>query len=68
MAMYCVRGSGECTGCGECSPKPFLCDYMDMPIFEGDSYYDFDGEIVSEENLDGWLAQFVKTAEPEEGF
>ena len=66
MAFYCVNGSGECSGCGGCEPEPVLYDYQNAPIYNGEDYYDFDGEIVSENSLYDWLKQFVRTAEKEE--
>lgn len=63
MAYQCKLGHGECDGCGGCEPKPVMHDYNDVPIYEGDEYYDFDGEIVAEESLDDWLKEYRCTAE-----
>lgn len=63
MAYQCNKYGGECDGCGGCEAKPVMYDYNDVPIYEGEEYYDFDGEIVSDESLLDWAAQFLKTAE-----
>lgn len=41
----------------------FVClDDFGTEIYEGDTYYDFDGEIVFEDNLKLWLERFKKEA------
>lgn len=66
MAYQCVRGGGECDGCGGCAPKPVMVDYNGVPIYEGEEYYDFDGEIVAEESLMDYVGAFAHTAEARE--
>lgn len=58
MAMMCVNGARECNACMACcdgGDDPIMCDIWSDPIYEGDAYYDFDGDIVSEDNLDNYL-------------
>lgn len=50
--MLCVNGCKECTGCGTCmEQKPVLHDIDGAPIYEGDAYYNINGEIYSEDTL-----------------
>lgn len=51
--MFCVMGRGECTGCMECQqPKPVMKSESGEVIYEGDTYYDFGGMIVTEDELE----------------
>lgn len=50
--MLCVNGCGECTGCGKCmEQQPVMNDCSGNPIYEGDVYYNINGEIYSEDTL-----------------
>ena len=51
--MFCVMGRGECTGCMACQePKPVMKSDNGEVIYEGDTYYDFGGMIVTEDELE----------------
>lgn len=59
MDMTCVYGYRECVGCMACQePKEIIKSDNGVPIYEGDTYYDFDGFIIAEEELE----QFRKVA------
>ena len=58
--MWCVKGRGECSGCMECQePKPILKSDDGEVIYEGDTYYDIGGIILTEEELE----KYKRTAE-----
>lgn len=64
MAYHCRKYGGECDGCGSCREgKPVLYADNGQPIYSGEKYYDFDGEIVLEDDLREWAAKYAKTAE-----
>ncbi len=54
--MLCISGCSECTGCMQCQddPKPIMYDELEEPIYAGDTYYDIDGMILTEESLLGY--------------
>lgn len=60
MAYQCRIRGGECDGCGECEELPVMEDEYDVPIYEDDEYYDFDGEIIAKENLEKWAENFLR--------
>ncbi|MCI8806408.1 MAG: hypothetical protein HFE59_11150 [Clostridiales bacterium] len=48
MPLYCVSG-GECMGCMSCMGRAlFKCSACDKEIYEGDMYYDINGEPFCE--------------------
>ena len=60
MAYHCEKSSrDECIGCGSCETRPVLYDDYDVPIYNGEKYYDFGISIISTKSLD----RFVRTAE-----
>lgn len=63
MAYVCIKGSGECIGCGRCE-EPAIVTYDDYgtEIRDGEMYYDIDGEIVAEDNINDWLKGHRKYA------
>jgi len=69
MAFSCIKGiKAECDGCNDCYPKVFAIDELGREIYEGESYYDFDGELVTEDSLKEWAEKYRKTAERENDF
>lgn len=62
MAYQCKMMSKECDGCGACEEKPVMEDDYGTPIYEGDRYYDIDGEIVCRENLWKWAEEYEQCA------
>ena len=42
--------------------EPLFEDVFGTEVYEGDTYYDFDGELVFEDNLKRWVEQFEKEA------
>lgn len=63
MAIRCkLRSDRPCIGCGVCEERPVYEDQFGEPIYEGDKYYDIDGEIVSELNLERWAKRYRKEA------
>ena len=66
MAYCCVCGMrAECNGCGECNAAPVLWDIYETPIYVDDEYYEIDGEVIAQENIEEWLSDFKKIAEVE---
>lgn len=50
--MLCVNGVTECNGCGACTEiHPKIVDEYNIPICEGDKYYEINGVIYSEETM-----------------
>lgn len=41
-----------------------LYDMYGSEIYEGDYYYDINGEIISEKNMGRWLKEYKHEAEP----
>lgn len=65
MAMICVNGCRECDGCGACQKDPAplgYCVTCGEAIVFGDDYYEIDGELIHEDCLTDWAAQFRVTA------
>lgn len=62
MAMVCINGVSECEGCMKCYKENQIgnCEQCSEPIFEGETYFDFDGELVHEGCLKDWTEQFIK--------
>lgn len=57
--MICVNGTKECDGCMMCQePKVVLKSDEGEPIYEGDTYFDIGGMIVTQYELE----QFRKIA------
>lgn len=57
--MICITGAKECDGCMACQEaKVVLKSDEGEPIYEGETYYDIDGMIVTPEELE----QFRKVA------
>ena len=59
MAMSCVTGGRECTGCGACRETEeekalYNCINCNEDIYEGDMYYEVAGDIYCE-NCVKWL-------------
>lgn len=51
--MWCVKGRGECIGCMECvDGLPVLTSDDGEKIYEGDTYYDIEGMILTEDELE----------------
>ncbi len=44
MALLCVRGSGECSGCMKCQKQKavYECDCCGEEIYENEKYYQVD--------------------------
>ena len=63
MAYHCKKGSGECIGCGRCEePVRVMVDDFGTEIYAGEMYYDFETDIVAEDNLNEWLKGHRKIA------
>lgn len=61
MAMICVDGCRECTGCMKCQAEPELigiCEECGAEIYSGDDYYDIEGNLIHEDCLTGWAERF----------
>lgn len=57
--MICINGAKECDGCMKCQePKVVLTSDEGEPIYEGDTYFDIGGMIVTQYELE----QFRKIA------
>lgn len=66
MAYMCKRITGkECDACGECEEQPILEDIYGDPIYAGDKYYYFGGEVVAWDNLLEWAGDYIVIAEVE---
>ena len=51
--MTCITGAKECDGCMRCQePEVILKSDDGEPIYAGDTYYDIDGMIITEEELE----------------
>ena len=62
MALTCVSGAKECNGCMACEGQPLKTDYFGDPIYEGDGYYEIDGDIIFEDNLCEYCERFKQYA------
>lgn len=64
MAMICIDGGHECTGCMHCNDNTEerigTCDACSDPIYKSDDYYDIDGVLLHEDCLTDWAAQYKK--------
>ena len=60
MAYQCIRGGGECDGCGECQEKPPICPICGEPVHET-VYKNAEGDVVGCENC-------IERCDPEELF
>ena len=50
--MVCVNGKKECNACGTCMEyEPVMSDMNGIPIYEGEEYWEIDGDIYSIESL-----------------
>ncbi len=63
--MMCRYSSKECYDCGICEREPVLYDRDGEPIFDGERYYDIDGEIIAydTESLKEWAKNYIRRAE-----
>lgn len=64
MAMICVNGSRECTGCMACQSEPTPvghCVTCKEPIYGPDDYYEIDGDLIHDDCLTDWAKQFRVT-------
>lgn len=68
MAYGCREcdGSMICKGCSYFEDKPMLEDYLGDGIYDGDEYYDIDGEIICKDNLERWAKEFLKKCEKDD--
>lgn len=58
--MMCISGAKECDGCMRCQEAQEVMKADDgTPIYEGDTYYDIEGIIITEEGI----REYRKTAE-----
>lgn len=57
-----LKPDAGCIGCGLCEEKPVYEDVFGDPIYEGDIYYDIDGEFVTEGNLAQWAKRYKREA------
>lgn len=63
--MTCVNGAKECDGCMMCQEARVVMKADDgTPIYEGDTYYDIDGIIITEDGI----SEYRKTAEEGDRF
>ena len=63
MAAYCIKGGGECRGCGACRKEPEYigeCEACGGEITEDHEYYDIGGELVHYDCLSIWARRFLK--------
>lgn len=62
MAMACIKGGKECTGCMSChvSEEIGYCAVCGEPIEYGEDHYDIDGELIHEDCLRDWADKFRK--------
>ena len=49
--MTCVNGAKECDGCMICQDKPILKSDEGEWIYEGETYYDINGMIITPDDL-----------------
>ena len=58
--MICITGTKECDGCMMCQEAKEVLKADDgTPIYEGDTYYDVEGIIITEDGI----RDYKKTAE-----
>lgn len=63
MAMICVKGGRECTGCMACQQEPQRidkCCVCGEPVFDNECYYDVDGQIFHDGCEFDFLLQYKK--------
>lgn len=63
MAMVCVNGVRECTGCMACLEEPKVittCYHCGEPIHEGEDYYDIHNEVIHEDCLRDWASEYKR--------
>ena len=63
MAMYCVKGKGECDGCMACQVSEELatCAECHEPIEYGEAHYNFGGgELIHEDCLHDWADKYLR--------
>ncbi len=66
MAYMCKRITGkECDACGECEEQPVLEDIYGDPIYAGEKYYYFGGDVVAWDNLRKWADDYIMKVEVE---
>lgn len=61
MAMVCVSGARECSGCMACQsgPSPIgKCVVCGGDIVALDDYYEIDGDLIHDDCLREWAKQF----------
>lgn len=62
MAMACVNGARECTGCMSCqvSEEIGTCVECGDPIGYGEEYYDIEGELLHWDCLREWAEKYLR--------
>lgn len=61
MAMACVSGARECSGCGACHSEPApigKCVVCKEDLTAFDERYDMEGDLVCYDCLREWAKQF----------
>lgn len=65
MAMHCINGGAECTGCGRCEPKPKIvgyCAYCKEAIYDWEDRYEMEDEtLLHSDCLISWANQYLVT-------
>ena len=46
----------------EMEAKPLFYDVYDTEVYEGDDYYEINGEVIAYDNIDKWLREYRKEA------
>lgn len=62
MSFPCVKGGRECDGCMACKKQAEVIGYCaecDEEIVEGESHYNFYGELVHYECLREWAERYA---------
>lgn len=63
MAMICVSGCRECTGCMACEAEPQTvgtCEHCNEPIYAWEDHYDIEGELLHDDCLVDWADKYRK--------
>ena len=66
MAYMCIRGNGECDGCGRCREREpeYIgnCEHCSDVIYDDEDYYDIDGVLLHEDCLKDWADEYKRKA------
>lgn len=66
MALHCINGGSECTGCLRCEPKSKIvgyCAYCKEAIYDWEDHYEMEGDVLLHDDcLTSWADQYRVTA------